>query len=209
MHNHSDYSDDVFHWIKTEYKGKDKNKADECAFEVMKKIAMDGYLNASGKDTFRNLESVCFTESPLEVKRHQSSRYTQFGFAFSKSLIYELGGRHVIYQTKSEGYCLPGRLHWRHVTYDPSDKDVVKENGVNFTWEREWRLNENQLSIHNAHSIIVPNTHFANELSHYMHSSEHLNWADWICGASEARSPEEYENHLIEINDRIKIFENI
>lgn len=209
MHNYSDYSDDVFHWIKTEYKGKDKNKADECAFEVMKKIVMDGYLNASGKDTFRNLESVCFTESPLEVKRHQSSRYTQFGFAFSKSLIFELGGRHVIYQTKKEALSLPQDFQWRHVTYDPSDKDSVKKQGVNFTWEREWRLNDKQLSIHKAHSIIVPNTYFADELSNYLHSGEHLNWAFWICGSSESRSPKEYEEHLIEINDRIKTFENI
>ncbi|HHX8939233.1 TPA: hypothetical protein ACVPL5_001128 [Yersinia enterocolitica] len=209
MHNHSDYSDDVFHWIKTDYDGKDNKKADELAFEIMKKIVMDGCLNASGKDTFRNLESVCFTESPLEVKRHQSSRYTQFGFAFSKSLIFDLGGRHVIYQPKNEAHFLPEGLHWRHVTYDPNDKDKVKRSGVNFTWEREWRLNCKQLDIHNAHSVIVPNAFFADELSHFLHGWEHMNWAGWISGDSEARSPEEYEEHLIEIHDRIKIFEDI
>lgn len=209
MHNHSDYSDDVFHWIKTEYEGKDKKRAYECAFEVMKKIVLDGYINASDKDTFRKLKSVCFTESPLEVQRHQSSRYTQFGFAFSKSFIFELGGRHVIYQTYDEGLSLPKELHWRHVTYDPINKNLFNNQGVNFTWEREWRLNANQLNIHNAHSIIVPNQYFADELSHYMHSGEHLNLADWLYGSSEARSPEEYDAHLIEINDRIKIFENI
>lgn len=209
MHNHSDYSDDVFHWIKTDYEGKDQKRAHECAFKVMKEIVMDGYINASGTDTFRNLKSVCFTESPLEVQRHQSSRYTQFGFAFSKSFIFGLGGRHVIYQTKSEGYSLPEKLQWRHVTYDPGNTDSQKKQGVNFTWEREWRLNENQLNIHNAHSIIVPNQYFADELSHYMHSGEHLNRAYWFFGSSEARSLEEYDGHLIEINDRIKIFENI
>lgn len=208
MHNHSDYSEDVFHWIKTDYDGKDNKKADELAFEIMKKIVIDGYLNASGKDTFRNLESVCFTESPLEVKgiSHHAILSLDLLLVNHLFLAWVAG---TLYINLKMRLISPEGLHWRHVTYDPNDKDKVKRDGVNFTWEREWRLNCKQLHIRNAHSVIVPNAFFADELSQCLHGWEHMNWAGWMSGDIDARSPEEYGEHLIEIHDRIKIFEDI
>jgi hypothetical protein len=71
--------------------------------------------------------------------------------------------RHVIYQTKEEGVAMPGRMHWRHVTYNPTDRSK-REDGINFTWEREWRLNHSELSILKSHSVIVPNQDYVERL---------------------------------------------
>ncbi|CZW65401.1 hypothetical protein RJO53_003032 [Enterobacter hormaechei] len=163
MHDHSDYSDLVFHWIKTDYWGDDIDKAYEGAFDVMLRIIDDGFLRASGKDTFKSIESVCFTESPKEVMKHQTSRYMPFGFSFEKSYLFEQGGRHVIYQTKEEGIAMPSEMHWRHVTYNPNETSKRKE-GIDFTWEREWRLNKSQLSILDINSVIVPNQDYVERL---------------------------------------------
>ncbi|EOH0527739.1 hypothetical protein ACLMVZ_002382 [Klebsiella aerogenes] len=163
MLDHTDYSPNVYHWIKTDYYGKDDNVANEKAFEVMLMIIDDGFLRSSGKDTFKHIKSICFTESPKEVKAHQSSRYLTFGFSFDKEFIFQKGGRHVIYQTKAEGEDLPPHLHWRHVTYDPTDKRK-REDGINFTWEREWRLNQEELSLLSSNSVIVPNEDFKERL---------------------------------------------
>lgn len=157
MHSRNDYSPFLYHWIKPASKVTSPKHAMDEAYSVMQQIFECGYLRASGKDTFKNIESICFSESPKEVMRHQSSKYLPFGFAFEKEYIFELGGRHVIYQTKEEADILPPSLHWRHVTYDPSDIAASKPDGVNFTWEREWRLNDSTLNILDCHSVIVPN----------------------------------------------------
>lgn len=163
MQDGSDYSEYLYHWIKTDYYGSDKVEAMERAFEVMLKIFEDGYLKASGKDTYRRIKSVCFTESPKEVKRHESSRYQAFGFAFRKRDIFEDGGRHVIYQTREEAEMLPKSMRWRHVTYDPS-ATKKRAGGIDFTWEREWRLHEPKLSIVDCHAVIVPNQDYIERL---------------------------------------------
>ncbi|MEQ9912226.1 hypothetical protein [Pectobacterium polaris] len=163
MHGHSDYSPDVYHWIKTDYYGREEVVAKEEAFKVMLIIIDDGVLRSSGKDTFKHIKNICFTESPKEVNAHQSSRYSTFGFSFDKEFIYSNGGRHVIYQTKDEGEAMPTDMHWRHVTYDPADKRKIKD-GINFTWEREWRLNQDELSLLLCNSIIVPNEDFKERL---------------------------------------------
>ncbi|MFS7196198.1 hypothetical protein AB6866_01105 [Rahnella inusitata] len=163
MHKHSDYSDLVFHWIKTDYRGTDQNTAYEGAFEIMLKIIDDGFLRSSGKDTLGGIESICFTESPKEVMKHQTSRYTPFGFSFKKEFLFSEGARHVIYQSKGEGLAMPKDMHWRHVTYDPSAKSK-REDGINFTWEREWRLNCPELNILRSFSVIVPNEDYVERL---------------------------------------------
>lgn len=157
MHLRTDYSKYLYHWIKPAEYCNTTEEAYEKAYEIMEAIFEDGYLRASGLDTFKKIKSVCFTESPAEIMKHQESRYQPFGFCFLKEDIFDLGGRHVIYQTKEESKLLDESIHWRHVTYNPQDIDSRKPNGVNFTWEREWRLNEPKLSIFDCYSVIVPN----------------------------------------------------
>ncbi|KJP44261.1 hypothetical protein AWI33_03435 [Klebsiella aerogenes] len=207
MFDRFDYSPDLFHWIKTDYEGKDTEIEESMAFEVMTNIINDGYLISSGKDTYKHIKSICFTESPLEVMRHQSSRYTKFGFAFDKLEIFKMGGRHVIYQSKSEASVLPDSLHWRHVTYNPNDIAPNRTKGVNFTWEREWRLNEPELSIILAHAIIVPNKKYAEKISSFLHDFRHVNESYWLFGSDYSRSPEDYDIYSDNVTRRIVIFD--
>lgn len=164
MHHRTDYSNYLYHWIKPDVFCKTKEDAYERAYEIMEAIFEDGFLKASGRDTYKKIESVCFTESPSEIMKYQNSRYQPFGFAFLKDDIFDLGGRHVIYQTKEEAELLPCSMHWRHVTYNPNDIGPSKPNGVDFTWEREWRLNAKSLSILDCHSIILPDENWVERM---------------------------------------------
>lgn len=173
MHSRTDYSNYLYHWIKPADYCKSKNEAYKKAYQIMEAIFDCGYLRASGVDTYQHIESICFTESPAEIMRLQKSRYQPFGFAFLKSDIFDKGGRHVIYQTKAEAELLPKEMHWRHVTYNPQDVGPRKPKGIDFTWEREWRLNEPKLSIFDCHSVIVPNEEWIEilraDIEHWKH----------------------------------------
>jgi len=208
MHDRKDYSDSVFHWIKTDAVGT-KSEIEDSAFRVMLQIISDGYLKASGRDTYKNIESVCFTESPEEVMAHQSSKYTCFGFAFDKANIFSLGGRHVIYQKKSEASCLPKFLHWRHVTYDPDDVGRTKPYGVDFTWEREWRLNKDSLDISSATKIIVPHECFAERIVDYVEQQKRDDGISWLFGASGVREPSDFDAYADVVYDKIEVFRNV
>ncbi len=89
---------------------------------------------------------VSFTEAPIEafidgfVRQFPFTRYSRFGVMFDKSWVFELGGRPVIYQPEIEFNILPEELRWRHVRYEPG-----AEQAKDFTWEREWRMNCDEL----------------------------------------------------------------
>ena len=106
--------------------------------------------------------AVCLTEQPLwAVLANRASttisRYSGYGIAFNKSLIYNRGARPVIYGTQDmlgqritpgePGYeegkdifrnGLPRDLQWLWVNYQP-DIPGFGTYPVDFTWEREWR----------------------------------------------------------------------
>jgi hypothetical protein len=68
------------------------------------------------------------------------------------------GGRPVIYQPDEEFEGLPENYRWRHVRFDPS-------NGVDFTWEREWRIQTDQLCFDNSIAkVIVPSYDWVDRL---------------------------------------------
>ncbi|MCW6023048.1 hypothetical protein K1Y37_09130 [Serratia marcescens] len=164
MHSRTDYSNYLYHWIKPSKPFNTQEDAYEQAYNIMEEIFDAGYLKASGRDTYKKIESVCFTESPAEIMKSQNSKYQPFGFAFLKSDIFDMGGRHVIYQTKDEAKFLPASMLWRHVTYNPQDVGPSKPNGIDFTWEREWRLNVKKLDILDCHSVILPNEYWIERL---------------------------------------------
>jgi hypothetical protein len=85
------------------------------------------------------------------------TRYTPFGVLFKKDFIFERGGRPVIYQPESDYSLLPTALQYRHVTFDLGT--------VDFTWEREWRLQGNQLEFNDSDiHVLVPSNSFAEDL---------------------------------------------
>ncbi|SFN31154.1 hypothetical protein SAMN05216289_11365 [Dokdonella immobilis] len=95
------------------------------------------------------------------------SRYRPFGIMFEKRWIFERGGRPVIYQRydEFEGLRDSPAHNWRHMTFDP-----LSTEPVDFTWEREWRIQTESLRFDSSvASIVTPNPewceHVARELS--------------------------------------------
>ncbi len=116
---------------------------------------------------------VCFSEAPLSaiknglVNESFYSRYSPFGIMVSKKWFFKQGGRPVIYQTEEE-YSQLTENKWRHVTYNPS-----LENPIDFTWEREWRINAEKLELNeNMSTIVLPNKEWA------YHLIDHFEWYD-------------------------------
>jgi hypothetical protein len=108
---------------------------------------------------------VCFSEAPIAKLSvvlgnpgAHGMRYRPFGVMVSKSWLYAQGGRPVIYQAKEEYEQLPESHRHRHVTYDP-----IK--GVDFTWEREWRVLGESLPLEvDEATLIVPTRKWADKL---------------------------------------------
>ncbi len=132
-------------------KGKVDNSNYEEAYQTFKKIISTLKIKGSKKFIFGKEIAICFTEAPAicltrdgKLDTKYFSRYTPFGFQFSKKNIFNLGGRPVIYSTfeecKSEEKNI--KTNWRYVSYDPN-----KGQKNDFTWEREWRVNSNEISF--------------------------------------------------------------
>jgi hypothetical protein len=97
---------------------------------------------------------VCFSEAPVGVLSqmlgNEDMRYAPLGVIVGKVWLFERGGRPVIYQTDAEFDVLPEGLRYRHVRYEP-------HNGIDFTWEREWRIRAEVLPLDpDQTTIVVP-----------------------------------------------------
>ncbi|MBN1254682.1 MAG: hypothetical protein JXA50_05350 [Deltaproteobacteria bacterium] len=100
---------------------------------------------------------VCFTESPIGKFPHLFSDenpvkfpYAPLGIMVDKTWLWERGGRPVIYQSDEEYNLLHEQQRWRHKIYDP----LV---GIDFTWEREWRIKVDELDLDPSKTtVIVP-----------------------------------------------------
>ena len=105
---------------------------------------------------------VCLSEAPLPlpnglVNPDYYSRYSPFGLLFTKQWVFEQGGRPVIYQTGAEYDLLPEGLRWLHVRYEPPV--------VDFTWEREWRVNCAELSFDpGVAALVLPSRDWVDQL---------------------------------------------
>jgi hypothetical protein len=101
---------------------------------------------------------VCFNEAPvsklgqiLANPMAHGMRYKPFGVMVDKRWLFERGGRPVIYQPDCEFALLHDDQKFRHVRYEPT-------NNVDFTWEREWRIRTDELSLDpDATTVVVPN----------------------------------------------------
>jgi hypothetical protein len=99
---------------------------------------------------------VCLTDAPLaEIVRQDGfldaldyRRLSLWGIGFEKTLLFELGARPVIYQPRRELSLLDSSISWRHVDYDPT-------NGVDFSWQREWRVPTRELRFTSANVVLV------------------------------------------------------
>ena len=100
---------------------------------------------------------VCFSEAPLSKLAQilantdgTGMRYKPFGVMVDKAWLFGRGGRPVIYQPDSEFQLLPESHRYRHVRYEPAV--------VDYTWEREWRVQTQELEFTHAEAtLVVPN----------------------------------------------------
>lgn len=101
---------------------------------------------------------VCFTESPIGKFSYVLSKpelfdfpYVPLGIMVDKTWLYEKGGRPVIYQSDEEYYLLHDTQKYKHKAYNPL-------KSIDFTWEREWRIQIDELNIDpQITTLIVPN----------------------------------------------------
>jgi len=104
-----------------------------------------------------NLQCVCFSEAPINklstILANPSQlgfRYAPFGVMVDKEWLFKQGGRPVIYQPEIEYPLLHQDLRYRHKGYEP-------DKGIDFTWEREWRIRTTELLLDPSNTtLIVP-----------------------------------------------------
>ena len=105
-----------------------------------------------------NLRCVCFSEAPISKlsailadRSQQGFRYALFGVMVDKDWLFEKGGRPVIYQPEKEYELLNPKQRYRHKTYEPAEE-------IDFTWEREWRIQIDELNLEPSQvTLVVPN----------------------------------------------------
>lgn len=130
----------------------------EEATSSFNSILSQGKVLGGAGDIVESLKCVCFTESPLGKFSHVLSDPARFGFRYAplgimvdKTWLYEKGGRPVIYQSAEELLLLHQDQKYRHKEYNPL-------KGIDFTWEREWRVQIDELIIDpRMATVIVPN----------------------------------------------------
>lgn len=103
---------------------------------------------------------VCFTEAPLHefstlfrlnelaASEDERPRYEPYGVAVNKEWLFARGGRPVIYDTPETFEHLPEELRYRFVPYDPTQ-------GIDYTWEREWRVKTESLELQPSMMLVV------------------------------------------------------
>ena len=137
-----DISDYLFHFTKG-----------SKAFDTLVKIAEDKQL----KD-MSNTGVICFTEAPVTLlkemfeifEKYTEPMYATYGIAIKKEYLFQLGARPVIYGRKEEKSELSEAIQWRFEEYIPNIKD--------FTWLREWRLNQKTLDLTQENCFIITKT---------------------------------------------------
>ncbi len=158
-----DMGDLLFHFTRGaepiwhEMRGHKWNVA-ETAATVLMKILQQG-LRGSSKWTY-GIDAVCLTEAPIQEfsslfslatiasEKHLRPRYEPYGVAVSKSWLFAQGGRPVIYDHPSARDKYPTDLLYRFCPYDPL-------NGIDYTWEREWRVQTTQLKLDPKHTLVI------------------------------------------------------
>ncbi|MBB5349553.1 hypothetical protein JWG42_14405 [Desulfoprunum benzoelyticum] len=149
-----------------------KSSLSDSPLSVLEKILSDGFLLGSSKNIRGGFKCICFTESPISEivslfslvniaeSKTQKTRYEPFGIAVKKDWLYSQGGRPVLYQPENEFKLLPEELQYKHVKFEP-------EKGVDFTWEREWRIKADKLLLDPKETlVVVPDAETAFDLAY-------------------------------------------
>ncbi len=149
----------LFHFTRNRY-ASGQQRPEATASQVLREILREGYLRGSDNLIKGAHKCICFTEAPISeiaalfqlasIAADESERpkYEPYGIAVTKEWLFSFGGRHVIYEPDSEYEKLPGEFRHRHVRYEPNE-------GIDFTWEREWRVKADQLPLNPEQTLVV------------------------------------------------------
>lgn len=176
IQHRQDISGYVYHLTKAEVDGNGNLKLStlERLLKIIKERKINGSTTESGFIT-GNRKAVCFQDAPIsgivQNVLHEflnkdelggKVRYTYIGLAFSKSYIFQNGGRPVFYEQKEIAKkILPYNEWWRIVDFNLMDKD----NLIDWSHEREWRMptDEFHFNLSKCH-ILLPNGDIHKEL---------------------------------------------
>lgn len=154
----SDISDYLIHFTK----GDDIDDA----FNNLRNIVQQARIGGSSNKIRGGYNCVCFSEAPLSsltsglINPDFYSPYSPFGILTTKQVVFDGGGRPVIYQTEEEYDPLDEEHRWRHVLYD-----LHRVPPIDFTWEREWRIKTNAFILNPRFvNIVVPEKKWADNL---------------------------------------------
>ena len=129
------------------------------AQSVLKTILEEQALKGNGKWT-EGHECVCFTEAPIAefasifslveiaATREQRPRYEPYGVAVAKEWLFGLGGRPVIYEHPDAFKSYPEAQRFRLAP-------LSFKEGLDFTWEREWRMPGASVRLDPRHTLVV------------------------------------------------------
>ena len=128
------------------------------AAENFVEIFGDGKLVGGSGHIRGGFRCVCFSEAPI-AKLSQilawpdpdmaGMPYAPFGVIVTKKWLFRQGGRPVIYQPEAEYELLHDSQKYRHVRLEEpgNDRDV--------TWEREWRVLTDELTLDPVEATLV------------------------------------------------------
>lgn len=166
IQHRTDLSGFVYHLTKAELDNNGKTVMD--ALDRLVKIITERKLNGSSTESgfiTGKRKAVCFQDAPIQgiVQNvlHENSykaelggktRYTYLGVAFPKAYIFQQGGRPVFYEEKETAKkILPPDEYWRIVDFSLMDK----ENIVDWTHEREWRLPADEFHFDISKAVVL------------------------------------------------------
>lgn len=145
-------------------KGEDENDT-IGSYNNLKNIIKSQTIIANNGDIRGNYYCVCFTEAPIDCLKSSNGivcydgtkKYSNYGIMIPKLEIYHMGGRPAIYTDPEDFNILPDNLKYRYVRFEPLKNIGVTDSKCDFTWEREWRIQQSiQLNQLNSYEIIVP-----------------------------------------------------
>lgn len=166
LQNRSDLSGFVYHLTKAEL-NKD-GKVTISALNRLLKIIKERKINGSSTESgfiIGKRKAVCFQDAPIsgivQNVLHENNfreelggkiRYTYLGLAFPKPYIFQQGGRPVFYEEKEKAKnVLPPDEHWRIVDFSLINKDNI----IDWTHEREWRLPGDEFHFDLSKAVIL------------------------------------------------------
>lgn len=151
----SDIGDLLVHWTRR----KETENQTTSAFNILRKIIREKRIKGGDGYIRGGYDCVCFTESPIsdlvkvfslakmsedKARRH---RYEPYGIGIKKEWLFNQGGRPVIYGSSDDFNELPDSQRRRYVNYNPPS--------IDFTWEREWRIQTNLLELDPEQTVLV------------------------------------------------------